>query len=262
MHVLQHENITKKHYKTSELSTGTLNFAVNMISSTPITRSSTTGSEVRKRIGRFRSFHIVILTTIIFALVNIALPLLDLKENPFSSLLQIYKNNTTAKDKCLTNTYDSFCQSIDIISIGTILKSELQLAQHETFGSHPTIRNFYRITELNDTNYKCSTDLTESQFQLVQKICTRKAPNTEYTSKILKLLHHDNGKSSFHARNIGWLCAQKRPTDGLYNVLHPYQSSISTSAKNYTTDDEILRRMNHNRSEPSTRFTKISHHSG
>ena len=210
-----------------------------MLTSDPCVVKMKSGN-ARKRNRRSNSLHIAIITTISFAFVNITVSLLDLKDNTFDSLLQIYKCIATNKDTVKPNSNVDFYHSIDIISIGTILKPELQQAQYETFGSHPTIRNYYRITELNDTDRTCSTNLTEKQFYTVQNFCNNKDAKREYTGKIVTLLHQDSGKSSFRARNVGWLCAQKRPLDGLYNVLHPYQSSTSiTAAKNPNSDFTI-----------------------
>lgn len=178
------------------------------------------------------SIRIAIIVPITIAIVNITMALLD----P-SLAVNIHDLWRETLKTFANNEDDNLHQSIDIISIGTILKPDLQLAQYETFGSHPTIRNHYSITELNDTDLSCSNNLTESHFYKVRNFCTAKDSNKKYTGKILKLLHQESGKSSFRPRSIGWLCAQKRPIDGLYNVLHPYQTAAAAKFQNIDSID-------------------------
>lgn len=52
---------------------------------------------------------------------------------------------------------------LNFISVGSLLQQELQDAQERTFASHPTVRNFFRVTELNDTDATCHTDFTWAQ---------------------------------------------------------------------------------------------------
>jgi hypothetical protein len=109
-------------------------------------------------------------------------------------------------------------QSIDIISIGTTKRPEWQNAQQNTFVSHRTVRNFRRINEWNDTDRDCSTDLTQLQFNRIHEFCTRR---DEQPSRITTLFGND--RMNFKPINAtGWLCAQKRPIDGLYKTLQPY----------------------------------------
>ena len=202
---------------------------------------------VKRKRERSYSFHVIVVSAFGLSFVSIFISLFDPKTISFPPLIPVHLFNHGTADINKVNylNNDNFYKSIDIISTGTMLKPELQQAQYDTFVSHPAVRNYYRITELNDTEQACSTNLTKMQYDMVQKFCTRKNSNNNYTSKILKLLHEDNGKSSFKPRSIGWLCAQKRPIDGLYNALHPYQIS-TTSARNYPNianyDDMVLDR--------------------
>ena len=109
-------------------------------------------------------------------------------------------------------------RSIDIISIGSIHKLEWQDAQQHTFVSHYTVRNFHRFNELNDTDSTCYTNLTQPQFNMIHQFCTRR---DEEESRIAVLF--GEGRMNFKPINAtGWLCAQKRPIDGLYKALQPY----------------------------------------
>jgi hypothetical protein len=111
---------------------------------------------------------------------------------------------------------------IDIISVGSLLKEEYQKAQLRTFGTHITVRNFYRITERNDTDSTCFTTLSSAQLDAIVHFCA----NTEEESFISTTLRKQLFQPKKHT---GWMCAQKRPLDGLYQVLKQYESAYPTS---------------------------------
>ena len=107
---------------------------------------------------------------------------------------------------------------VDIVSVGSMTKSNFQTAQEETFRTHPSVRNYYRITELNDTDATCHTDLTYPKLQQIISYC--KSPKnrrqTSHTSSLLRKLVYSP------KNHTGWMCAQKRPIDGLYIALQQY----------------------------------------
>lgn len=104
---------------------------------------------------------------------------------------------------------------IDVISVGSLLRPRHQEAQERTFGSATAIRNFVRITEQNDTDASCFSDLTGDQLNQVVNFCAK----TEHQSYISQTLRDRLFKPKKH---IGWMCAQKRPLDGMYHVLQRY----------------------------------------
>jgi hypothetical protein len=104
---------------------------------------------------------------------------------------------------------------VDIISVGSLLKSEYQDAQEATFAQNHHIRNFYRITERNDTDSECFTELTVDQMDHIINFCS-KTHHQSYISQTLRQRLFEP------KRHTGWMCAQKRPLDGLYQVLKQY----------------------------------------
>lgn len=66
---------------------------------------------------------------------------------------------------------------VDIVSIGSLTKPDYQQAQERTIGKHTAVRNFFPVTELNDTDSKCSEDLTYPQLQAIKKFCKRRNAN-------------------------------------------------------------------------------------
>jgi hypothetical protein len=108
--------------------------------------------------------------------------------------------------------------TVDIVSVGSITKSDYQTAQQETFRTHPSVRNFYQITEWNDTDTKCHTDLTHSKLHNIIQYCKnpQHRKSISDTSWLLR-------KLVYHPKNhTGWMCAQKRPIDGLHIALQHY----------------------------------------
>jgi len=105
---------------------------------------------------------------------------------------------------------------IDVISVGSVTKREWQEAQQRTFGTKA--RYFFPINERNDTDSACHTDFTLDQLEQIESFCSK----TGGDSHISKLLRSDTlFKPNKHT---GWMCAQKRPVDGLNLVLKKYMS--------------------------------------
>jgi hypothetical protein len=108
-------------------------------------------------------------------------------------------------------------RTVDIISVGSLLKEPFQDAQEQTFGSHPAVRNFFRVTEMTDTDQECFTDLTYDQLDEISKFCKNSNSKTPISHGFRRILFNPK-------KNAGWMCAQKRPIDGLHHVLKQYQA--------------------------------------
>jgi hypothetical protein len=107
---------------------------------------------------------------------------------------------------------------VDIISIGSVLKESFQDGQQRTFGGHPLVRNFFRITERSDFDQECFTELTNDQINDVKSFCSK--GNTA----MKKFAYRFRTKVFNPKNNAGWMCAQKRPIDGLHEVLRQYKA--------------------------------------
>jgi len=107
---------------------------------------------------------------------------------------------------------------IDFISVGSLIKPDYQLAQRRTFGSHPAVRNFFTVTELNDTDSTCHTDFTMDQWHQMRSFCR----STEGQTKVASVLRT---KLFWPKEHTGWMCAQKRPIDGFRLALEHYQNT-------------------------------------
>jgi hypothetical protein len=109
---------------------------------------------------------------------------------------------------------------IDIISVGSLLKADLQDAQERTFASHNSVRQYFRVTELNDTDVLCSTNFTMRQLDTVNNFC-KTLDGQSYVSTLLR-------QRLYKPKNhTGWMCAQKRPLDGLNLALQQYSKGTN-----------------------------------
>ena len=118
--------------------------------------------------------------------------------------------------------------TIDMISVGSITRNEYQIQQERTFGTHPSIRHFYRVNELNDTSdQQCSQQLSSQQLKGITKFCNTQWDADDSTIRTMsrkRLKPFRYGKQS-----TGWLCAQKRPIDALQWLLQQYRTATSTT---------------------------------
>lgn len=129
-----------------------------------------------------------------------------------------------------------FYPKIDMVSIGSTHRPHLQDAQEQTFGTHPFVRQFARFSEVNDTEHDCSAQLTTAQVERVVEHCHSRerfqdAPPDDYSflrQKVDDYVGMDFiKKKRAPASPAGWLCAQKRPIDALYNVIRSYNESLA-----------------------------------
>lgn len=107
---------------------------------------------------------------------------------------------------------------IDIISVGSIHRLQTLDAQKRTFGSHSWVRNMIFVTEHNDTEANCHVDFSVDKLDKLRQYCA-KADNV---SKVSRQLRTDLFGPSNHT---GWMCAQKRPIDGLQIALEKYKAA-------------------------------------
>jgi Glycosyltransferase 61 len=111
-----------------------------------------------------------------------------------------------------------FHPTIDIVSIGSISRSAYLDSQKETFGSHRLVRDFHRISEVNDADKRCAKDLSNAQFRKVLTFCRQLHDQSSVSKAFRSDLFGPRRNST------GWLCAQKRPIDALQLVLKKFKS--------------------------------------
>jgi Glycosyltransferase 61 len=147
--------------------------------------------------------------------IAMSTPMPKPKRSPLSSELDRVESTSVFIEKPRTpnNT-----MTIDIVSAGSIQRKDLLQTQARTFGTHPLVRDFYGVTEQGDSDPLCLTTLTEAQRQRVLQLCF----NGTGQSRVSRLFRTDLFGPSSNA--TGWLCAQKRPIEGLHLALEKYKA--------------------------------------
>jgi hypothetical protein len=135
--------------------------------------------------------------------------------------------------------------TIDILSTGTIERPEYQNAQERTFGSHFTVRQFVRLTEFDDSEKDCSTNLTQPIAERIIYYCGRRIKPYKTLERI-KRLYATKQYMQKKTNWPGWFCAQKRPLDGFQRLLKQYQSPNGTIPDYLIfVDDDTYMNMDH-----------------
>ena len=171
-----------------------------------------------------------------------------------------YEDEVKMKLQLLQSKQQNESLTFDVISIGSQLKPQLQVAQKRTFGSHPSIRHWYRINERNDTDTTCSTKLTMDHVAMIYNKCkttynTNSDDDDETTTTISEESELIRRRLFFPKNHTGWMCAQKRPIDGLYKALQKYktvgqqkhskQAALSLPSYLVIIDDDTYMNMNY-----------------
>lgn len=130
---------------------------------------------------------------------------------------------------------------IDMISIASNKRPEYFQTQRNTFGSHPSVRNFHVITESHDTEADCMTHMNNETLKTITDFHCRPEGRrqlgiNESNQHLLLLLASmfitSERLFQLYGNNAyGWMCAQKRPIDGLYKVLSQYKLQDSYDRK-------------------------------
>ena len=107
--------------------------------------------------------------------------------------------------------------TIDLLSVGSVLRSDLQDAQERTFAADPSVRHWVRLTEHNDYEHNCASSMTAREVGLLWQTCKE----TIWVRKISQTIRGQLYTANNHT---GWICAQKRPLEGLYQMLDRYRT--------------------------------------
>lgn len=130
---------------------------------------------------------------------------------------------------------------IDLLSVGSLVRPDYQDAQEQTMGYHKAVRDFYRVNELNDTEVNCHSNLTTSTVGQFVDFCDAQ---TEFPTmvKFKEIFAKGCNKKWLTQKSNpgGWLCAQKRPLDGVYGVLSKYKARFSSYSDGVLPDYFII----------------------
>jgi hypothetical protein len=117
---------------------------------------------------------------------------------------------------------DRFVPVMDIVAVGSLSRNPYAQAQQDTFGRHRFVRDFYSISERNDTDATCATELTMEQRRQVLDFCT----HGDRSTQTFETFYFRTDLFGPTSEKTGWLCAQKRPIDGLNIALERYKAGV------------------------------------
>ena len=129
-------------------------------------------------------------------------------------------NLPVALDSGYTETYDSWFEAtgasavIDVLSTGSITLPSLTAAQRSTWASPASVRSFYSVNELNDTDSTCHTYRTPESVYEESGYCRKKNPHYGHKRWLAK-----------KGNPVGWFCAQSRPPQGLGMLARRYRAT-------------------------------------
>ena len=99
---------------------------------------------------------------------------------------------------------------IDVISIGSETRLERLNAQLDTWaGSHRSVRHFWGFTERQDLNQSC-TDIPAEDLATLTQTCKSSSGFDPLIAGHARRYYGFGEGLKDHAKEAGWLCAQRR----------------------------------------------------
>ena len=125
---------------------------------------------------------------------------------------------------------------VDVLSVGSLTRTEYQDSQQATWASH--VRQFVRVDERNDTEADCHKLLSRDMVFQISDRCRSGSSNHSHLDKI-RVRFASSKYLSAKSNPAGWMCAQKRPIDGLRLLMDRYSSrSLSLPDYLFVVDDD------------------------
>lgn len=191
-----------------------------------------TASPQRRYTGRGRATlrhvkpeFILILTILVATLSTLIFHSLLAKNDAVQN--QINKNNEhklNPRDRSrTTSTSSSF--TVDILSVSSINQLDLLHAQQSTIATHKSVRNFFNVTERDDADPNCHTDITFEHVESVSNFCRKQGKEKPIIMRYLRRQYANVNWLRKKKNPMGWLCAQVRPYSGLRKAQLHYQRS-------------------------------------
>lgn len=111
-------------------------------------------------------------------------------------------------------------KSLDVVSIGSLTRSEYLSVQQSTWGQHVMLRNFWGFTEKDDFNTTCSSMSSEEALAVTQ-YC-KKYRGWKAEPRQFAAFGYANSEGTHHESHPGWVCAQRRIGSALGWIQHVY----------------------------------------
>lgn len=146
---------------------------------------------------------------------------------------------------------------LDIVSVGSELRPQYHTLQRQAFSRHPAVRDFYALTELDDSEITCHTDLTKNRIKDSLIFCRRRPTNHTYLDSIRQYFGITGNGNLVHMEveyARGWLCAQKRPMEGFTRALQAYRTGTALPDYLLFIDDDTYLNV-----DQVARYLRMSH---
>jgi len=125
--------------------------------------------------------------------------------------------------RCNSANAQELYPKIDIVSIGSNKRIDYVSTQMTTWARHPSVRTFWGLTELDDTDKDCEANLGD----YISECKIEKETDSDMMG-VYRLWHYD--EADLKKRGIphapSWICSQKRPGHGLAKIGSAYKKLI------------------------------------
>jgi len=113
---------------------------------------------------------------------------------------------------------------VDILSIGSQRRKELQRMQINTFGTHKTVRNFFVADEFVDDDPNCNQALDVEDTFEISNFCVQKEwkDESQWLMRLMTRHYITRERLEANPNPVGWMCAQARPLFSLFKLQKRY----------------------------------------
>jgi len=161
---------------------------------------------------------------------------------------RIVTNETTTLPSSYVHNNSRETATVDIVSIGSIVRTHLQQVQAETWASHPSVRYFFGATEHDDADPHCHKLFTKAAMKQFIAKCRRTSRYAH--SPIAQNMISNFANKEYSKKHPGWFCAQKRQLHAMGKLIRFYRklqqqqqqsqpSSISQHATTTSTKMDV-----------------------
>lgn len=145
--------------------------------------------------------------------------------NQEGSRLDDFLHHQSEKTKLTWNKTLNRTLIVDILSIGSQRRKELQQVQINTFATHKTVRNFFAADEFVDKDPNCNQVLNVADTLEISNFCVEKEwkSKNQWLMRLMTRHYITRERLEANANPVGWMCAQARPLFSLFEIQKRYE---------------------------------------
>ena len=111
---------------------------------------------------------------------------------------------------------------LDFLSIGSLSRLE---AQRSTFGSHPSVRYFFNVTEDDDADPTCSSSVSRRTFGRFRASAVGRTGARHHACKMMKCTSRSQRPSSYRRLDVCSETTHSRVNQGTDQVCSEYHAT-------------------------------------